>query len=527
MQRPAAGRAHALGVVGKRVLRFGDAYRQRGKAPCGVAVELGARLGRERYAVRAVNLGGNRAQLLLQRRVESIDGLHVGHRMRIDERDDLFGKRLRTRATARERFDGRGTHAKRFAFGGNSRELGILVCREAIDGDHHRHAIAAQRVHMVAQVGEAGFEVALALRAQALHGDDENRGGGQNAVHAHHDVEIFFRAQIGCEAALVHHVIGQPNGHLLRDDAAGSMRDVGKGAGVHKGRRALGGLDEIGPQCVVEQRQHGAGCTQIGGSDGQAGACCANHDCIETPAQVFAAGGQAKNRHDLRRGGDDESAGAIGRIAARIHAHHNVAQRAVVHVQRARPGDGGRIDVERIAEVEMRIDERGQQIVRRSDGVEVAVEMEIDFLAGLHLRAPAACSAALHAEDRAQRRLARGDDGLAANARQALGKADGNHRLALARRGGRGGCDKNEPAARRKFGIAQQVKPDLGAVGAEILAVLLRDLQLPGDFANRKQCCFHMPSGTIHPARSGGTVTGNTSAMTLVTSPLGSQCRAS
>ncbi len=57
------------------------------------------------------------------------------------------------------------------------------------------------------------------------------------------------------------------------------------------------------------------------------------------------------------------------------------------------------IEVESIAVEEMRVDERGEQVVRRGDGVEVAVEVEVDLFGWLDLRTSAAGCAALHAED--------------------------------------------------------------------------------------------------------------------------------
>ena len=68
------------------------------------------------------------------------------------------------------------------------------------------------------------------------------------------------------------------------------------------------------------------------------------------------------------------------------------------------------IEIQCVAEEQVRVDHRGQQVVGRGNGVKVAVEVQIDFLAGLDLRQSPAGGAALHAEDRAQRRLARGEN---------------------------------------------------------------------------------------------------------------------
>ena len=94
---------------------------------------------------------------------------------------------------------------------------------------------------------------------------------------------------------------------------------------------------------------------------------------------------------------------AVGDAAERAD---DLAQRAVVHVEDAAPGDAARVDAERVAPVDVVVDQRRQQIVRRGDGVEVAGEMEVDVLHRHDLRIAAAGRAALHAEARAERRLA-------------------------------------------------------------------------------------------------------------------------
>ena len=77
------------------------------------------------------------------------------------------------------------------------------------------------------------------------------------------------------------------------------------------------------------------------------------------------------------------------------------AQRAVVHVEHAAPGDAARVDVERVAPIDVVVDHRRQQIVRRRDRVEIAGEVKVDVLHRHDLGITAARRAAFHAEDRA------------------------------------------------------------------------------------------------------------------------------
>jgi hypothetical protein len=112
---------------------------------------------------------------------------------------------------------------------------------------------------------------------------------------------------------------------------------------------------------------------------------------------MFANGPQC---HDLGRGRDHESGLAGGARLAATQSGGNPAQRAIVHVHAARPQDFLRIDAQVVAEMEMRVEQRRQQVVRRCDGVEVAGEMQVDAIDRRQRRLAAAGRAALHAEHR-------------------------------------------------------------------------------------------------------------------------------
>ena len=64
-----------------------------------------------------------------------------------------------------------------------------------------------------------------------------------------------------------------------------------------------------------------------------------------------------------------------------------------------------------IALLDVVVEHGGQQVVGSADGVEVAGEVQVDILHGDDLSPAAAGSAALNAEDGAERRLAQADHG--------------------------------------------------------------------------------------------------------------------
>ena len=73
--------------------------------------------------------------------------------------------------------------------------------------------------------------------------------------------------------------------------------------------------------------------------------------------------------------------------------------------------------------------------------MKIAIEMKVDFGAGLDLRKPAAGCAAFHPKDGAQRRLAGSDDDFFADVCQTLREAYGSEGLAFA---GGGGCSRRD-----------------------------------------------------------------------------------
>ena len=144
----------------------------------------------------------------------------------------------------------------------------------------------------------------------------------------------------------------------------------------------------------------------------------------------------------------------------------HLAQRAVVHVEHALPGDAPDVDVELVAVVHVVVDQRGQQVVGRGDRREVAGEVQVDVGHRHDLAVAASGRAALHAEDRAHRRLAEARDGAATQPVQRVGETDGRGGLALPGRGGRQRGHQDEPAQRPVRERRQVAQVDLGLVVA-------------------------------------------------------------
>ena len=180
------------------------------------------------------------------------------------------------------------------------------------------------------------------------------------------------------------------------------------------------------------------------------------------------------------------SPGEAVHVAAQPDDH--LAQRAVVHVEHALPGHAPDVDVELVAVVHVVVDQRRQQVVRRGDRREVAGEVQVDVGHRHHLAVAATGRAALHAEDRAHRRLAQAGDRTAAQPVQRVGETDRRRRLALPG-WGRGQRGHQDEPAERPVGEGRQVgRVDLGLEVAVRHEVLLRDAErLGGHLTDRAQ----------------------------------------
>ena len=386
-------------------------------------------------------------------------------------------------------------HAQLAALGLHEVELGLRVGREGVDGHHAGQVVHVRDVlHVLQQVrqarlqrlevllGEVGLGHAAVVLQRAHRGDDHHRVGlktGEAAL----DVEELLRAQIGAEAGLGHAVVAERHGHARGHDGVAAVGDVGERAAVHESRGALERLHEVRLQSVLQKRGHGALGLQIVGRDRRIIIGVAHHDAAQALLQVGDGGGQTEDGHNFRGHGDVEAVLAGHAVGFAAQAVHDVAQLAVVHVDHALPRDLAHVDVELVAVLDMRIKQRREQVVGRSDGVEVAGEVQVDVLHGNHLGVAAASRAALDAEHRPQRRLAQRHDHVLAAQRQRIGQAHRRGGLALSGRRGVNGGHQDE-LTRGVLLLAQQVVIDLRLVVSVQLEVLLVDAGNGGDLAN-------------------------------------------
>ena len=76
-------------------------------------------------------------------------------------------------------------------------------------------------------------------------------------------------------------------------------------------------------------------------------------DTAEPPLQICKAVGQAEDSHDFGGHGDDEAVLARHTVHFAAQAHHDIAQRAIVHVKTALDEHTARINPKRVALLEV------------------------------------------------------------------------------------------------------------------------------------------------------------------------------
>ena len=113
-------------------------------------------------------------------------------------------------------------------------------------------------------------------------------------------------------------------------------------------------------------------------------------------------GGEGQGGHDLRGCGDVEAGLAGNAVELAAEADGDVAQGTVVDVDDTAPGDVVNVEAGLVAVVEVRVDHGRAEVVRGSDGVHVAGEVEVEQLHRDDLAVAATGGAALDAEGGAQ-----------------------------------------------------------------------------------------------------------------------------
>jgi hypothetical protein len=365
-------------------------------------------------------------------------------------------------------------------------QLRLAVVGAVVDGDQAGQAEHVTHVVDVpVEVGDAGLErlhvflrkvrdLDAAVVLDGAHGRDDHRRRRPQARLAALDVHELLGPEVGAEPGLGDDVVRELQRRARRHHRVAAMRDVGERSAVDERRVVFQRLHQVWRERVLQHGRHRAVGLEVARQDRLLVARAADDDPAQPVLEVPEAGREAEDRHDFRGHDDVEAILAREAVSGPAEADRDLAQGAVIDVDHAPPAHAARVEVERIAVVDVVVDQRGEQVVGDRDRAEVAGEVEVDVLHRHDLRITAAGRAALHAEHRPERRFAQADERLLADAAECVTEPHGHRRLALAGRRRRDRGDQDELAVRATVETGAIIERDLGLVVAERLEFLRR-----------------------------------------------------
>ena len=263
------------------------------------------------------------------------------------------------------------------------------------------------------------------------------------------------------------------------------MGDVGEGPSMNEGGSSLQGLHQIGLQGVFQQGRHGSFGLEVMGGDRPVVIGVGHNDSAKAFLQVGDTVSQAENRHNLRGHGDFKAVFTGDALHPSSQAVHDVAELAVVHIHAAFPDNFLSVDSQGVALLNMIVQHSGQEIVGRSNGVEIPGEVEIDVLHGNDLGVSTPGRAALYAEDRSQGGLPQGHQGVLSQAAESVGQSHGGGGLSFSCGSGGNGGDQNQLAVGTVLQFPQKAAVHLRFAGSVLLKGIRFNAAGSGNLSNR------------------------------------------
>ena len=211
------------------------------------------------------------------------------------------------------------------------------------------------------------------------------------------------------------------------------------------------------------------------------------------PSRFFKIGQifrQTEDGHDFRGSGDVE-ARLSGQTSERTpNADDDFSKNPVIHVHDSLPGDGSAVEqAARTIKMEAVIHHGRQEVVGGGHGMDIASEMEVDFITGHHLGSPSSGGSAFHPEDRTQGGLPQSGRGLLAQSVQGIHQTDGRRGLALSGRSRRHGCHHDQLSTLTSFSL-NSMGIYFCLVGTVFFQTFGINSQFCCDLFNGSQCHF-------------------------------------
>ena len=291
----------------------------------------------------AVDLGGDRLDLLAQRRLVAVEHVELaGLPGGLDHRFSQLDRALPTVFEMRAHCSARPHRAGDLPDGGVLRRE---VARHGVDGHDRSDPVTAHYGDVRKEVGRAELDLLGVLLEHGLrqratcndavpprvqlhrpHRRHHHRGVGHKARRPALDVEEALGAHVRPESRFGDEELSRMNPDQVGHHRRVAVGDVAEGPGVHEDGGVLERLQQVGLDGITHDDRHGAGCLELLGSDGLVGRRVANDDPPHAPSQVAQRGGEGEHGHHLGRCGDVEAGLPGCAVLFRPEPAHNMAK---------------------------------------------------------------------------------------------------------------------------------------------------------------------------------------------------------
>ena len=216
----------------------------------------------------------------------------------------------------------------------------------------------------------------------------------------------------------------------------------------------------------------------------------ADNDITDATTEIIEIVGKAENSHDFGGDGDIETTLTRSTVKRTAKGNDDVAQGTVIHIHDALPGDPARVETGFVFPVNMVIDQCRQQVMRRTDSMEVAGEMQVDFLHRHNLSVTTTRGATLHTETGSQARFAQTHDCFLANGVKPVTQANRSRGFAFTCRSWRDRGNQDQFAILVSFHRVDKLGGQFRFIMSERLDCCGWNIERLRDFGDRFQSCF-------------------------------------
>ena len=224
-----------------------------------------------------------------------------------------------------------------------------------------------------------------AMKFHRTNGDVHDHAIGCLLPHRGLDVHEFLSAHVGAEAGFGDDKIGARQGQTVCDDRGVSVRNVRERSAVNEGGIAFQGLHQVGEEGVPKEQGHGSCSIEVVRTN-RASIKVGSHDDLSQPLpEVRIIACKHENGHHFACGRDVKPVLSNESVRRSTQSNDDVAQGTVVEVDHTGPADPRGVEASFVSVLDVVVNERRKEVVRRGHGVQIAGEMQVDLLHWKHL----------------------------------------------------------------------------------------------------------------------------------------------